>query len=382
VTGGRRRAGRGASVRRGAAERSGKRCPRARPLGSPGNSPRAPGGGESGRPAGWRVTGLRGSAREDPSGNHEARAAAGDPSPHPGPRRPIFRPAARGCQRPDPSELARAAGPAARRASSRARPGSRRRRPQCPRSRRGGPARCTRPRRLCLADSSRRARVPCEPPRPGLGRRSPRTLLTAGAGRGAVRSRAARERAPRGAGLWAVGAGGSQVAGAEPEGPGAPRAVPGGVLDPGRGKIGAGGCPCGVSGPGLAAGKSLREWKGPGRECGSSGKLGCRYPLHGEVQKTGCWGGLPEAIGRCKRERVRSRPRRNRAVQPLSAGHSNLEKSRYWSVSLILESLETGSVKEQKKTDSNRREVATTGAGSQRSPAQPRQLSLGAGRAS
>lgn len=227
MTEGRRRAGRGASVRRGAAERSGKRCPRARPLGSPGNSPRAPGGGESGRPAGWRVTGLRGSAREDPSANHEARAAAGDPSPHPGPRRPIFRPAARGCQRPDPSELARAAGPATRRASSRARPGSRRRRPQCPRSRRGGPARCTRPRRLCLADSSRRARVPCEPPRPGLGRRSPRTLLTAGAGRGAVRSRAARERAPRGAGLWAVGAGGSQVAGAEPEGPGAPPSCPG-----------------------------------------------------------------------------------------------------------------------------------------------------------
>lgn len=170
MTGGRRRAGRGASVRppRGGA---GSAAREPDPLGSPGKSPRASGGGESGCPAGWRVTGLRGAAREDPSGNHEVRAATGDPRPHRGPRRPVFRPAARDCQRPDPSELARAAGPAARRASSRARPGSRRRhrRPRCPRSRRVGPAhcaaaaRCSRPRRLHLAGSPRGAR----PRRPG-----------------------------------------------------------------------------------------------------------------------------------------------------------------------------------------------------------------------
>lgn len=72
-----------------------------------------------------------------------------------------------------------------------------------------------------LGGSSRGARVACRPSRPGPGGRSPRTLLTAGAGRGAG--------AP---GCGAVGGGCGRFSGGglalredsqpQPEGPGAP----------------------------------------------------------------------------------------------------------------------------------------------------------------
>lgn len=106
--------------------------------------------------------------------------------------------------------------------------------------------------------------------------------------------------------------------------------------------------------------------QGPGRECGSSGKLGCGYRLHREVQKRGCWrrlarGSGEEAMGRCDGERVRSPPQRNRAVWPFPAGHPSLEKRHDWSVSLILEGWRQALSKNRRKPTPVGREVATSG---------------------
>lgn len=157
---------------RGAAERE---APPASPdpLGSPGNSPRAPGGGEPvGRPAG--ASPGRGAPRgRTPPGSTRRGLRQGTPAPTPAQDGP--RPTSADARTQASSYAPRGRPPAAPHHAP-ARPGSRRRRRcQCPRSRRVGPAhcaaaaaRCSRPRRL-------------RPPR-GLFPWGPRRLPTAQAG--------------------------------------------------------------------------------------------------------------------------------------------------------------------------------------------------------